>query len=161
MEEKVKGNMYTEESLRINTPNVVGEEFEGEVVVVNLESGCYFSLMGSAKNIWKTLAQSSASLASIIVALEETLDCSGIDVAAEVVPFLDELKKLELVVPTVLSGTTSSTAPEPPGASIRPRFEAPRVEIFTDLQDILLLDPIHDVDEAGWPMANPDITNPR
>jgi len=153
--------MSLEGSLRINTPNVVGEEFEGEVVVVNLESGCYFSLMGSAKDIWKTLVQSSASPESIIVTLEENLDCSGIDVAAEVVPFLDELKKLELVVPTDSSGPTSSTLHEPQGDSIRPRFEAPRVEIFTDLQDILLLDPIHDVDEAGWPMANPDITIPR
>lgn len=153
--------MSPKSAFRINTPNVVGEEFEGEVVVVNLESGCYFSLMGSARDIWKTLAQGSASSESIIATLEETLDCSGTDVTAEVVPFLDELIKLELLVPTDESGPTSSTVHEPQGDSIRPRFEAPRVETFTDLQDILLLDPIHDVDEAGWPMVNPDDTMQR
>jgi hypothetical protein len=153
--------MSAEGSLRINTPNVVGEEFEGEVVVVNLESGCYFSLMGSAKDIWKILVQGSASTESIITSLSDTLDCSGIDTAAVVVPFLNELKKLELVVPTDSSVPTSSTAPEPQGDFIRPRFEAPLVETFTDLQDILLLDPIHDVDEAGWPMVNPNDTMPR
>ena len=25
-------------------------------------------------------------------------------------------------------------------------------ERFTDMQDLLLLDPIHDVDETGWPV---------
>lgn len=153
--------MSAEGSLRINTPNVVGEEFEGEVVVVNLESGCYFSLMGSAKDIWKRLVQGSASTESIIASLSDTLDCSGIDTAAVVVPFLNELKKLELVVPADSSSPTSSTTHEPQGDSIRPRFEAPRVETFTDLQDILLLDPIHDVDESGWPMVNPNDTIQR
>jgi hypothetical protein len=153
--------MSPEGSLRINTPNVVGEEFEGEVVVVNLESGCYFSLMGSAKDIWKTLTQGSATPGSIIATLEETLDCSGADVANQVLPFLDELKKLELVVTTDSPGPTSCTVHEPQGDSLRPRFEAPQVETFNDLQDILLLDPIHDVDEAGWPMANPDNTMPH
>lgn len=32
-------------------------------------------------------------------------------------------------------------------------FPAPRLERYTDMQDLLLLDPIHDVDERGWPNA--------
>jgi hypothetical protein len=26
------------------------------------------------------------------------------------------------------------------------------LEVFTDMEDLLLLDPIHDVGDAGWPM---------
>lgn len=40
-------------------------------------------------------------------------------------------------------------------------YQPPQVEAFNDLQDILLLDPIHDVDEAGWPMAAPPTDVPR
>jgi hypothetical protein len=34
-------------------------------------------------------------------------------------------------------------------------FTDPVIEIYTDLQDLLLLDPIHDVDDRGWPVFNP------
>ena len=29
------------------------------------------------------------------------------------------------------------------------------LEEFSDMQDMLLLDPVHDVDELGWPIAKP------
>ena len=32
-------------------------------------------------------------------------------------------------------------------------FAPPRLEKYSDLEDLLVLDPIHDVDEAGWPIA--------
>ena len=43
------------QAFRINRPNVVSESFEGEVVIVNLDSGCYFSLLGSAANVHNIL----------------------------------------------------------------------------------------------------------
>ena len=33
------------------------------------------------------------------------------------------------------------------------RFEAPALQVYTDMEDLLLLDPIHEVDEMGWPSA--------
>ena len=51
--------MASGSAIRINTPNVVGEEFDSEVVVVNLDSGYYFSILGSAKDIWRTLVNGS------------------------------------------------------------------------------------------------------
>lgn len=140
--------------VRINTPNVVGEEFEGEVVAVNLESGTYFSLMGSAADIWRRLSAGPADQSELVAELRHHYDCTGIDVADHVEWFLGEVGRLDLVV-------ADSTAPQPPAQEAtvdltekRP-FEKPRVEAFNDLQDILLLDPIHDVDEAGWPVAAP------
>ena len=32
-------------------------------------------------------------------------------------------------------------------------FAAPTVERFTEMQDLLTLDPIHEVDDLGWPHA--------
>ena len=36
--------------------------------------------------------------------------------------------------------------------SIKSAFLPPEIDIFSDMQDILLLDPVHDVDESGWPI---------
>jgi hypothetical protein len=34
-------------------------------------------------------------------------------------------------------------------------FVAPRLERYTDMQEIILLDPVHKVDSQGWPHAAP------
>ena len=37
---------------------------------------------------------------------------------------------------------------------------APVLNKYSDMQDLLLLDPIHDVDEeAGWPTNKPNLEN--
>lgn len=41
--------------LRINTPTVVGQVIDGEAVVINLQNGAYYSLVGSAAAIWEAL----------------------------------------------------------------------------------------------------------
>ena len=30
-------------------------------------------------------------------------------------------------------------------------YQAPSLEKYSDLQDLLLIDPIHEADESGWP----------
>ena len=45
--------------------------------------------------------------------------------------------------------TADAAAPTRAGA--RAPFEAPRLVKYSDLQDLLVLDPIHDVVLAGWP----------
>jgi len=32
------------------------------------------------------------------------------------------------------------------------RFQPPTLNKYTDMRDMLLLDPIHDVGESGWPV---------
>jgi hypothetical protein len=147
-----RGKMASNSAIRINTPNVVGEEFDSEVVVVNLDSGYYFSLLGSAKDIWRILANGATEPEEIISILKKNLDCTGVDVSNLVLPFLDEMLALEILV---LDDETLSRDPIPlqNSDSVRRPFEPPRFETYSDLQDILLLDPIHDVDEAGWPKA--------
>ena len=34
-------------------------------------------------------------------------------------------------------------------------FQTPTLNADSDMEDLLLLDPIHDVDEKGWPQAKP------
>jgi hypothetical protein len=52
--------------------------------------------------------------------------------------------------PTVAS--VPATALDGPAGS----WEAPKLTVYEDMQDLLLLDPIHDVDETGWPARKQD-----
>jgi hypothetical protein len=47
---------------------------------------------------------------------------------------------------------------EEPGASLAKydgSFEPPKFTKFNDMQNLLLSDPIHDVDATGWPNLDP------
>jgi hypothetical protein len=35
-------------------------------------------------------------------------------------------------------------------------YRSPAIERFDDLEELLVLDPIHEVDEAGWPVTPAD-----
>ena len=38
---------------RVNSPHVISETVGGETIIVNLASGHYFSLQGTAVEVWK------------------------------------------------------------------------------------------------------------
>lgn len=139
------------QAFRVNRPNVVSESFEGEVVIVNLDSGCYFSLLGSATTLWLHLERSTMTIKGAEVILRQAYDCDGMDIAGEISTFLNKLINEDLIVAEELESHLNPPIPEQ--IPHKKPFEPPILETFTDLQDILLLDPIHDVDDAGWPVA--------
>jgi hypothetical protein len=47
---------------------------------------------------------------------------------------------------------TPFDSPAPIGTA---EFHAPVLQVYSDMQDLLLLDPIHEVDATGWPMPAP------
>lgn len=132
-----------ENIFRINKPKVVYEIFADEVVVVNLESGNYYSLNQVAAGIWQLIEQ-DASLAEIVAYFGP-----GKEVNNSIARFIAELHKEELIMPNEQAPSVASPdRPAPPGKMV---FAAPTMQKYIDMQELLLLDPIHDVDAAGWP----------
>jgi hypothetical protein len=43
----------------------------------------------------------------------------------------------------------------------RKEFEAPVLHKYIDMKDLLLLDPIHETDETGWPSASSDYSSDK
>lgn len=141
--------MGSADVLRPNTPMVISEIVEDEVVLVNFDSGSYYSLAGSGTQVWRAL-ELGATAPEILDAVLGHFGGPRDEVEAAVTSFLDELIAEELVVADG-QRTADSNGTVRGSAS----FVAPRLERFDDMRDMLLLDPIHDVDEGGWPNAKP------
>ena len=134
---------------RINTPQVINEVIDGEAVIINLGSGDYFSLRGSGSYVWQAVG--AGADADAIVEAFVTAGLGAHDVVAPaIVTLLEQLVAEGLVVPAG-PGADPVALVAPAGGS----FEPPALEKFTDMQDLILLDPVHEVDERGWPHAAP------
>jgi hypothetical protein len=137
---------------RVNSPTVVSETVDGEVVMIHLDSGNYYSLRNTGAVIWGAIER-GVSISAITSALD-ALSHNGTDVGAHVGSFVEELRGEELIVPA-----DGSPDPVPPDLIEQPPspFEPPVLEKYTDMQHLILLDPVHEVDEGeGWPRPRDD-----
>ncbi len=146
--------MDTNICLRINTPKIVHETIDGETVILNLDSGNYYSLDGIGADIW-ALVENNVAMNGIIECIRNGYDGVQEEMEAAINTFIAHLMQEDLIMPDHTNGsgnpdwsrTRLNTAPE----ENIPRFKAPALNKYTDMQDLLLLDPIHEVDDAGWP----------
>jgi hypothetical protein len=135
----------------IASENVHYSEFDDEIVVINLLAGCYYSLRGSAVDI-RMLVEANASRAMMTESLAARYEGDREAIIAAVDHCLAQLFEHGLIHETAGSSVTLESIP------IRPKqaLPEPLVECFDDLRDLLLLDPVHEVSEAGWPHLSPD-----
>ncbi len=142
--------MILTQTFQINTPQVVDELFEDEVVIVNLDTGHYYSTEKVGAQIWGQLVK-GMSVEQIMGGLLQKYDGQTTQIEASVVQFVEQLQKGELLVSRELSEQFISD--DGAGATFISHngFEPPLLVQYTDMEDLLMLDPIHDVDESGWP----------
>jgi hypothetical protein len=143
--------------LRVNTPHVIHETIDGEVIVINLASGNYYSMRGAGLDVWEVVQSSpGADPVAIAATVARRFEAPSEVVEREVTAFLEELRREELVAATE-DGTGSLAAAATAGEGTAREFEPPSLEKYTDLQDLVLLDPVHEVDATGWPHRKPDV----
>ncbi len=126
---------------------IVHEAVDGEVIAIDLVSGSYYSLAGSGPAIWEQLGD-GASEAEIRVAILSRFDGDAAEIGDDVAAFLGQLRDNGLIVGE--AGGANGATPRDDASGTAP-YEAPRFERYTDMKDYFLLDPIHEVDTAGWP----------
>lgn len=136
-----------ESLLRISSAQITSEIVDGEVMIINLKNGQYFNINGSSLEIWSAL-QEGATRNGILRSLEDRYAADPAILASALDQLLDELKKDELI--SAFEGAEPAASP---AAGEKRPFIAPILSKFSDMQELLLLDPIHDVDDAGWPRA--------
>ena len=132
---------------RINEKKIAHEVVDGEAIIIHFDSGNYYSLNGMASQLWELIA-GKATYQQILGVFQQLSpqDLAALDF------FLDGL---------ITEGILERVEGEPSPASdlVLPAnrvFVAPTFEKFNDMQQLLLSDPIHEVDETGWPHPQPE-----
>lgn len=140
---------------QVNKPDVVMESFEGELVLVQMKSGNYYSLQGSAPLIWELIerGRSVEDTGDYLVARHQGDEQ---EVRRSVRNLVDELVAESLIVPVTKGSTDAMLKTSDPVETGAP-FVLPVLERYTDMQELLLLDPIHDVDQSGWPRRKDEV----
>jgi hypothetical protein len=132
---------------RNNGPRFVDESVDGEALIMDMVTGTYYTCLGPATIAWDALKRGvePGDVASMIATMYEA------DVAAvegDVDAFVAELVQEEMLV--VQEAAPAGGPVEPPPAPGGP-YEPMRIERYTDLADLILLDPVQDVSGVGWP----------
>jgi hypothetical protein len=136
---------------RINSPQVISETVAEETIIVNLATGHYFNLQGTAVEIWDALERGE-DVDGIVDSLGQRYEAANGAISEAVDELVQSLVDNDLIVadesreaiPAAAAGSRN-------GDGGRLPFVAPSFTTFTDMQDIILLDPVHEVDSRGWP----------
>jgi hypothetical protein len=137
---------------RVNTPDVTNEVIDGEAVIINLVTGNYYSLEGEGAEIWSLLA-SSAAVGAVVDQMTRCYDGDRSTISDSVLRLVSQLQQEQLIL--VSNEMRAPAIADPPhrhtNGNGRRQFRATVLNKFTDMQELLILDPIHEVDAAGWP----------
>jgi hypothetical protein len=144
------------ETYSINAPDVIAETIDGETMLVNLATGSYYNLEGSGADVWSRLMD-GATPRLISEELAARFEGDPAEIEAAVARLVDELRAEQIVVESA-GGDSQAAAPAQPDAGERRPFVPPKLAKFTDMQDIILLDPVHEVDARGWPHQAQDVS---
>ena len=143
--------MPEEQRFRVNAPEVVAETVADEAIVLNLGTGMYYSIKGDSVPLWHAIS-GGASAEEIAGAVCELTGENAEAASAAIIGFIASLEAEGLIVER--NGEAEERrAVDLAGAGaglLEPGFET-----YSDMRDLILLDPVHEVDERGWPHARP------
>lgn len=134
---------------RINLPRIAHETLDNETIIIDFDTGTYYSLRDTAYWIW-LLIENALSVESIIAQITTYFigDPEAIEVAVR--QFVGKLAEVGIILPTTASPRPTAS----PLVAHQGPFTPPILEDHSDIQDLLLLDPIHEVSKQGWPMRS-------
>jgi Coenzyme PQQ synthesis protein D (PqqD) len=132
--------MQTERRLVVpNEDEVAFEVLQGEAVLINLSTGHYYSLADQGAEVWAMIS-ARTPVAEIAHAMAARYRAPVDDVLADVARLADELLAERLVRED--DGPAGATPAEdtiaPPAEA---GYKAPRLQKYSDMADMLALDP--------------------
>lgn len=132
----------------VDADSVIFEEIDNEMVVINLQTGCYYSLNRDAALAWRLVSNGFAI--SDILELgdggqgEERLGATLQDIVRDF-----EAEQLLHKASSAVDRNHAAIDGLDPAAILNPSMQK-----HEDIQEMLKLDPIHEVTDLGWPHKN-------
>lgn len=140
-------------SFKIN-PDIVYDTIDGEVILLDIDKGNYYQLKNEAVIVWSNLeSRKTSSTTAVAKSLAKGTDYSPNEILQSISPFISQLEseRIILEVRNQKQKNIKTSFQKPKKKKLESKFPTPVLLKYTDMQSILLLDPIHDTDEEGWP----------
>lgn len=127
------------------------ERLDGEIIAIDFLSGKYGSFIGpSADLLW--LVQLGVPREKWVSLLEDSFVSlpATEELQGDIESFLERMVDLGIIEPT---GERDGIVDSLPTDYVRGVWTTPVYAIEDDLVDLLIIDPIHDTSDDGWPQA--------
>lgn len=128
-------------------PGLAWEQFPDEVVAIDLARGTYFNLSDGGMDTFVAFT-TPTTIAAVTARLAPRYDAPEAELARAVAALVDELSKAGLLVPT----DEPAVAGGPPAEGPKRGLVGFSLHRHEDLQQLLVIDPVHETAEAGWPL---------
>ena len=131
---------------KLNEEKMFYDMAEGQAIVINFTTGMYYGTSSLGSAVLDALL-AGAAVSDILTAVQMLPGCPA-DMQEQLNAFISRLIEMEIIVPADdISGVCSIDS-----TSLTDGF-ALTVDEFTEVQDLILADPVHDVEvEQGWPI---------
>lgn len=125
---------------------VAADNFDGELIIANLDTGLYYTLNGTILNVIKKLPIQNPE--EVINTISTQFPDQSDEVKNDLHKLWKELKDEKLIVESEIVPKNYKIIE----IDIPLVFSYSKLNRYADMQDLLLLDPIHEVDDDGWPL---------
>lgn len=122
----------------LNEEEAVAKLIDGEAILINLVSSIYYSMEGTGALVWSRI-EAGDPLDTIAAELASSFDVAEPQARADVDLLVAELLAQRLVVPAEVGAGAAST--ERPQPSEKRPYAAPKLNTYTDMGNLLALDP--------------------
>lgn len=131
-----------------NEAKVFADFADDQYIILDFITGAYYSFDRASSAVLKALTKGcSPEVISHAFVSRYGIDCNAED---RMNTFLNKLLAFEIVIP---GGDGEGDGSELLSEIPEDRMPELDFDVFTDVADLLLMDPIHEVDEsAGWPV---------
>jgi hypothetical protein len=140
-------------ALTTTVPLLISQQFDSEVVLANYQNGVYYNLDGSAAQVWLGL-KANRTVEEIGSAVATATAGDVPSITQQVQAFVDSMLAEGLIAEGVADARSEASI-EAWAPVLSGTFVAPEFQRFDNLRELLLMDPVHDAGDEGWPLREP------
>lgn len=126
--------------VRCNRDSVAAEVVDGEAIILNLETGAYYSLDQAGARIWQLL-EHGLDTPAIAARVAEEYDAPAEAVASDVDALVADLLAEQLVIVDPAPVSEPSSMPSDTRTGAPRAYAPPALKKYTEMADMLALDP--------------------
>ena len=130
---------------KLNESKMFADVTNNVAIIINSETGIYYAINNCGSVVFQAILD-GCSKQSIVETLKKIVNCPT-DIEQKLNAFINELLQKEIII----EGEQTSNTPTFDEEVIKKDNFEMKLSEYADAQEMLLADPIHDVDEEeGW-----------